>query len=93
MKKYIITLVMGLIASLQVNAQEFVAPSKHSTTNIDSTTTYTYKMTDNTYKVYKTKSGAFYIWKNSKKTNKQYRMYLPKEIQIKMGRKYDTTSK
>lgn len=34
-----------------------------------------------------------YVWKTSKKTNKKYRMYLPKEIQIKMGRKYEITSK
>lgn len=93
MNKYILILVMGSCASLQVNAQEFVAPVKHQSTNIDSTTTYTYKMTNNTYKVYKTKIGAYYIWKNSKKTNKKYRMYLPKEIQIQMGRKYETNSK
>lgn len=93
MKKYILILVMGLCVSLQVNAQEFVAPAKHQTTNVDSTTTYTYKMTDSTYKVYKTKNGAYYIWKTSKKTNKKYRMYLPKEIQIKMGRKYEINSK
>ena len=93
MRKLTLLLVMVLGVSLQAGAQQFVAPTKHSTSNVDSTTTYTYKMSDNSYKVYKSRTGAYYIWKISKKTNKKYRMYLPKEIQIKMGRKYETTSK
>ena len=93
MKKLTLLLVMVLGVSLQVGAQQFVAPIRHSTSNVDSTTTYTYKMSDNIYKVYKSKTEAYYVWKISKKTNKKYRMYLPKEIQIKLGRKYETTSK
>lgn len=93
MRKLTLLLVMILGVSLQVGAQQFVAPTRRSTSNIDSTTTYTYKMSDNIYKVYKSRTGAYYVWKTSKKTNKKYRMYLPKEIQIKMGRKYEITSK
>lgn len=93
MRRLTLLLVMVLGVSLQVGAQQFVAPTKRSTSNIDSTTTYTYKMSDNIYKVYKSRTGAYYVWKTSKKTNKKYRMYLPKEIQIKMGRKYEITSK
>lgn len=93
MKKLTLLLVMVLGVSLQVGAQQFVAPTRHSTSNVDSTTTYTYKMSDDIYKVYKSRNGAYYVWKTSKKTNKKYRMYLPKEIQIKMGKKYQTTSK
>lgn len=93
MKKLTLLLVMVLGVSLQVGAQQFVAPTRHSTSNVDSTTTYTYKMSDTIYKVYKSRNGAYYVWKTSKKTNKKYRMYLPKEIQIKMGRKYQTISK
>lgn len=93
MRRLTLLLVMVLGVSLQVGAQEFVAPTKRSASNVDSTTTYTYKMSDNIYKVYKSRTGAYYVWKISKKTNKKYRMYLPKEIQIKMGRKYQTTSK
>lgn len=93
MKKLTLLLIMVLGVSLQVGAQQFVAPTRHSTSNVDSTTTYTYKMSDNIYKVYKSRTGAYYVWKTSKKTNRKYRMYLPKEIQIKMGRKYQTTSK
>lgn len=93
MRRLTLLLVMVLGVSLQVSAQQFVAPTRHSASNVDSTTTYTYKMSDNVYKVYKSRTGAYYVWKTSKKTNKKYRMYLPKEIQIKMGRKYQTTSK
>lgn len=93
MKKLTLLLVMVLGVSLQAGAQQFVAPTKHSASNVDSSTTYTYKMSSDIYKVYKSKTGAYYVWKTSKKTNKKYRMYLPKEIQIKMGRKYETTSK
>lgn len=93
MRRLTLLLVMVLGVSLQVGAQQFVAPTRRSTSNVDSITTYTYKMSDNIYKVYKSRTGAYYVWKTSKKTNKKYRMYLPKEIQIKMGRKYEITSK
>lgn len=89
MKKYLSIVVLLLVVAISAQAQEFVAPARTSVAFTDTTTTYTYKMTDKTYKVFKSKSGAFYIWKVSKRTNRQYKMYLPKEIQIKMGRKYE----
>ena len=93
MRRLTFLLVIVLGVSLQVCAQQFVAHTRRSTSNVDSTTTYTYKMFHNIYKVYKSRNGAYYVWKTSNKTNKKYRMYLPKELQIKMGRKYETTSK
>lgn len=89
MKKYLSIVVLLLVVAISAQAQEFVAPARTSVAFTDTTTTYTYKMTDKTYKVFKSKTGAFYIWKVSKRTNRQYKMYLPKEIQIKMGRKYE----
>lgn len=86
--KKIIILLMLITISININAQEFVAP-EHAVIYHDSTTTYTYKCSEQTYKVYKSRKGAFYIWKISKRTNKQYKYYLPKEIQIAMGRKYE----
>lgn len=86
--KRIIIFAIIVVVSIIANAQEFVAPTKSAKTYTDTTTTYTYKMPDNTYKVYKSKSGAFYIWKKSKKTNRLYKYYLPKEVQKQMGRKY-----
>ena len=88
MKKFITMLILSSCMAISAGAQEFVAPSRSSVAFTDTTTTYTYKMTDKTYKVFNSKSGAFYIWKISKKTNKLYKMYLPKEVQIKMGRQY-----
>lgn len=82
MKKSIVLLFV-LFTTLTINAQAFKAPNK-----VDTTTTYTYQIDQSVYKVYKSKSGAFYIWKMSKKTGKLYKYYLPKEIQIQMGRIY-----
>lgn len=86
--KKIMTILMLMIISVNLNAQEFVAPER-TIDKHDSITTYTYKCPEKTYKVYKSRKGAFYIWKISKRTNKQYKYYLPKEIQIAMGRKYE----
>lgn len=70
-------------------AQEFCAPTRNNRTQFtDTTTTYTYKCPDKTYKVYVSRTGSYYIWKVSKRTNKVYKMYLPKDIQIAMGRQY-----
>lgn len=88
MKKFIICLIMSIGLALSVGAQEFVAPSKGVKQFTDTTTTYTYKMPDKTYNVYKSKNGCYYIWRISKKTGKPYKSYLPKEIQKQMGRKY-----
>lgn len=86
--KIIIGSIIFIASIAACNAQEFKAPSKHKVTFTDTTTTYTYRTTDNVYKVYKSRNGAYYIWKLSKKSGKLYKNYLPKEVQIKMGRKY-----
>ena len=84
--KKILSLIFAMVV-LTVNAQTFKAPTTKVYT--DTTTTFIYQMSDKVYKVYKSKSGAFYVWKVSKKTGRLYKMYLPKEIQIQMGRKYN----
>ena len=86
-KRIFILIVVIFVFFLKVGAQQFSAPTK---TKADSTTTYTYKIDTDIYKVYKSSKGAYYIWKKSKKTGKLYKYYIPKEIQIKMGRKYDS---
>ena len=88
MKNIIINLLL-LFVTISGYAQEFVAPTrKHNTQYTDTTTTYTYRCSEKVYNVYVSRNGAYYIWKISKNTNKLYKYYLPKEIQIKMGRKY-----
>lgn len=84
-KNYILFVLFACI-SLTMDAQAFKAPSHKAFT--DTTTTFTYEVSNNVYKVYKSKSGAFYIWRTSKKTGRLYKSYLPKEVQIQMGRKY-----
>ena len=86
-KRIFILIVVIFVFVLKVGAQQFSAPTK---TKIDSTTTYTYKIDTDIYKVYKSSKGAYYIWKKSKKTGKLYKYYIPKKIQLKMGRKYDS---
>lgn len=90
MKKLFAILLVVLSVSLTVGAENFKAPTRQSVEYTDTTTAHTYEIKDIKYPVFKTKSGAFYIWKTSKKTGKQYKYYLPKEIQEKMGRKYDS---
>lgn len=49
---------------------------------VDLPTYFTY--TDNNgmiYTIYRSKNGAYYIIKVSKKTGKEYKQYLPKEMQ------------
>ena len=84
MKTLLVTLLMTL-ATMTASAQAFKAPEK---CKVDTTTTYTYEVSQRVYSVYRSKNGAYYIWKISRKTGKPYRMYLPKEIQLQMGRRY-----
>lgn len=87
--KYIVMFVILFFMTICAYTQEFTALTrKNSTQFTDTTTTYTYKRPEKTYNVYVSCRGAYYIWKISKKTNKPYKYYLPKEVQIKMGRKY-----
>ena len=88
MKKFIIFAILCIISSV-CNAEDFVAPKRNNRVAFtDTTTIHTYRIDETKYDVYKSKSGAFYIWKVSKKTGKPYKYYLPKDIQIRMGRQY-----
>lgn len=89
MKRYILIALVSLLLPVLAFSQNFKAPEKEKIEFTDSTTTYTYEIKEVKYPVFKSKSGAFYIWKTSKKTGKKYKYYLPKEIQIKMGRTYN----
>lgn len=88
MKKLILFLALMLTIVIS-NAQTFKAPlrSKQSVKS-DTTTTYRYEVKDTVYTVYKSPRGAFYIWKRTKNGNIR-KTYLPKEVQIQMGRKYE----
>lgn len=48
---------------------------------VDMPTYYTYTDKDGkVYTIYRSKKGSYYIKKVSKKTGKEYRQYLPKEM-------------
>ncbi len=88
-KKLILSLLLLVGLSITMCAKDYIAPIRQSVEYTDSTTTDTYIIKDKKYNVYKSKSGAFYIWKTSKRTGKKYKYYLPKKIQIRMGREYN----
>lgn len=55
---------------------------KTATTSSDTQTKYTWQDKEgNKYPIYITKRGACYVLRVSKKTSKEYKYYLPKEIQ------------
>jgi len=57
---------------------------------VDKLTSFTYQDKDGTiYPVYINSKGKFYIKKISKKTGKEYRYYLPKEIQEQLNQLYN----
>ena len=87
MKKIILLAMIAI--SMACHAQMFEAPKKAKTEWKDSTTTFTYKNNKGEIcKVFKSSRGSFYYYaKNKKGELRKY--YVPKEIQIKMGRKYD----
>lgn len=93
MKRVLSILILLVGLAVSVSAKDYVAPTRQSVKYTDSTTTDTYTINNKKYNVYKSKSGAFYIWKISKKTSKKYKYYLPKDIQIQMGRKYKENNK
>lgn len=88
MRKIFLTMLLLVGLSITVGAKDYVPTKRQSVINTDSTTTDTYTISSIKYPVFKSKSGAFYIWKTSNKTGKKYKYYLPKDIQIQMGRVY-----
>lgn len=88
MKKVFLSLLLLVGLSITVSAKDYVAQTKQSVEYTDSTTNDTYTINNEKYNVFKSRKGAFYIWKTSKRTGKKYKYYLPKEIQKQMGREY-----
>lgn len=85
--KHLITLLVVLLmgtasyAGVVRNGDTFKV-EKTTSVNQDRLTGYTWEDKDgNLYPIYITKKGACYILRISKKTGKEYKYYLPKEIQ------------
>ena len=63
------------------NGKEYFSVQTKSEKNKDENTGYVWKdKSGQTYEIYITKRNACYIWRTSKKTGKQYKYYLPKEV-------------
>ena len=85
--KYIIALLVALSMSVASYAgvvrhgNTFVVENTTSV-NQDTKTQFTWQDKDgNIYPIYITKKGACYVIRTSKKTGKEYKYYLPKDIQ------------
>lgn len=85
--KYIITLLVALIVSVAsyadvVREGNTFKVEKTASVNRDQQTPYTWQDKEGkTYPIFITKNGSCYIIKVSKKTGKEYKYYLPKEVQ------------
>lgn len=86
MKKFIICLLLAtfsLVNYAEVTRQgdTFKVEKSASTAN-DTQTKYTWEDKEgNKYPIYITKKGTCYVLRVSKKTGKEYKYYLPKDIQ------------
>lgn len=89
MKKLIFCLILAAIsltstAEVKRNGDTFKV-EQTSTASQGEKTKYTWEDKEGkTYPIYITKKGACYILRTSKKTGKEYKYYLPKEIQAQI---------
>lgn len=89
--KYIITLLVALLMSVASYADVVREGNtfKVTTTSVnqDIKTYLNWQDKDGIiYPIYITKKGACYVKRISKKTNKEYKHYLPKEIQLQIAK-------
>ena len=85
MKKIILCILLALFCitiSAEVKREGNTFRVEQTTKESDTKTQYTWIDKDgNVYPVFITKKGACYIFRISKKTGKEYKQYLPKNIQ------------
>ena len=85
--KYIIALLVALSMSVTSYADvvrngDTFKVEKTTSVNQNTQTKYTWEDKEgNKYPIFITKKGACYVLRTSKKTGKEYKYYLPKDIQ------------
>ena len=85
--KYLITLLVVLLMSITgyadvVRDGDTFKVERTTSVNQNTKTKYTWEDKEgNKYPIYITKKGACYVLRTSKKTGKEYKYYLPKDIQ------------
>lgn len=86
--KYIVTLLVALLMSVTNYADVVkdgnVFKVEQTSAQEQSTGTYYQDKDGIQYLIYVSKKGSLYIKRISKKTNKEYKYYLPKEVQTKI---------
>jgi hypothetical protein len=94
MKKIILTIAMLLTIGAQAQTQKYqingnniVAVSQTKVKKEAQKTSYTYTIKGKTYEVYQGAKGSYYIIRTSAKTGKQYKYYLPKDVQQMLSSK------
>lgn len=88
MKAFIIYILLALF-SININAEvkrvNDTFKVENTTKESDTKTKFTWEdKQGNKYPIYITKRGSCYIVRISKKTNKEYKQYLPKDIQTQI---------
>lgn len=88
MKKIIIAIALLLTIGAQAQSQKYqingnniIAVSQTKVKKEAQKTSYTYTIKGKTYEVYKGAKGSYYIIRTSTKTGKEYKYYLPKDVQ------------
>lgn len=89
----LIVLAISLVVNTSLSATNYDAPVKSKAVYTDTVTGDTYTINNKkgekeVYDVFKSKSGARYIWKENKDKTRKIKVYLPKQVQIQMGREY-----
>lgn len=84
--KYIISLLIMLTLSMssfaEVKREGNIFKVEQTSKANDTKTKYTWEDKEgNKYPIFVTKKGACYVVRTSKKTGKEYKYYLPKDIQ------------
>lgn len=82
---YLIIAIFSLTSTAEVKREGDTFKVEQTAKASDTKTKYTWEDKDgNKYPIYITKRGACYIIRTSKKTGKEYKYYLPKDIQDKI---------
>jgi uncharacterized protein YpmB len=94
MKKIILAIAMLLTIGAQAQTQKYqingnniVAVSQTKAKKEAQKTSYTYTIKGKIYEVYKGAKGSYYIIRTSAKTGKEYKYYLPKDVQQMLSSK------
>lgn len=96
--KYIITILVALLISVTSYADVIrdgdTFKVERTSVNQDTKTKFNWEDKEgNKYPIYITRKGTCYVLRVSKKTNKEYKYYLPKDIQEQIKQEIQNETK